>query len=172
MEKEGLQCPKCQRRDDDKVIDTRKIGDGIQRTRRCACGGTFKTMEKVWTIKLYVIKRFNREREVYSEEKLRRSIDAAFTKRRNVNNAEINGMVERITEEVRRKGEEDVHSHDIGLLVLNELRQDPRYAVAYVRFASIFFGVTDPKQVQHLAQEVDKRLPIRAGVDSETVSAV
>jgi transcriptional repressor NrdR len=92
------------------------------------------TFERVEEIPLYVLKRGG-AREVFSPEKLRRSIELAFRKRR-FDPEQIEELVRRVEASVRESNEREVTTSCIGECVLAQLRDvEP---VAYVRFASVY----------------------------------
>ncbi len=130
-----MRCPRCQT-DDDKVIDSRVIRDGIaiRRRRECiACNARFTTYEYIEPEELRVIKR-DGAIENFSRDKLKKSIHIAFAKRP-FNNEDIDKIVDFIEGQIVAIGP-DVPSKAIGEIVMKELAAVDE--VAYIRFASVY----------------------------------
>lgn len=157
-QQKGFQCPQCGRWGDDQVIDTRKIENVIQRTRRCSCGHVTKTTERCEIVKLYVHKS-DRSREYYSEEKVRGGLVSAFAGIP-VDSADLDDIVGRITIKAHGMGRAEVQSQEIGEWILSELQQKLKdqeyiYAVPFIRFALIFRRMTHLYQVQKFVTDID-----------------
>ncbi len=76
-----MKCPLCNCKED-KVLDTRLIGNGssVRRRRECeSCGYRFTTFEQIEEKKLMVVKRDGR-REEFNIEKLSAGINKAIEK--------------------------------------------------------------------------------------------
>lgn len=131
-------CPFCSHTDT-KVTDKRDM-DGITRRRRecLKCGKRFSTRESVEWSELRVIKKDGR-REAYDRNKIMTGIHKACEKRP-VSEEQIEAMVQRIEEKIRKKGKE-IKTTAIGELVSHELRKVDK--VAYIRFASVYRDFTD-----------------------------
>lgn len=131
-----MRCRNCGH-PDTKVLESRESQGGaiIRRRRECLeCSWRMTTFERAEDAPLYVLKRSS-EREMFSADKLRRSIDLAFRKRR-FDPEQIEGVVRRVEASVRESGEREVTTEQIGEAVLALLRDiDP---VAYIRFASVY----------------------------------
>ncbi|MBR2189584.1 MAG: transcriptional repressor NrdR [Eubacterium sp.] len=131
-----MKCPYCGQ-EDNRVVDSRPVEEenSIRRRRMCdACGRRFTTYEKIETIPLMVIKK-DENREQYDREKLLAGILRACHKRP-VPVQTINEIVDQVENEVFNMGEKEIHSSQIGEIVMNHLMTlDP---VAYVRFASVY----------------------------------
>ncbi len=160
-DKRGFQCPRCGHWDDDQVIDTRKIENAIQRTRRCKCGEITKTLERGEVTRLYVRKSHG-DRESYSEDKLRRGLTLAFSNIR-IESAAIDDIVQRVTEKARGMRREEISSHDIGNWVLEELKirlreREDLYVVPFIRFSSIFRRLHYLHHIRDLVDEVERLL--------------
>ncbi len=84
-------------------------------------------------IRLKVLKKDGR-REDFDRDKLKRGIELAC-KKRPVSTEEIEKMMQKIEDKLRRKGKE-VESSFIGESVSQELKKTDK--VAYIRFASIY----------------------------------
>lgn len=131
-----MRCPQCDN-DNDKVIDSRSVrnGLGVRRRREClACGRRFSTFESVIPEELKVIKR-DRSREDFNRDKLRSGIVNACYKR-DISGDDIDLIVGKITAGLLRDYEKEVESLEIGKRVMEELRELDQ--VAFVRFASVY----------------------------------
>jgi len=131
-----MRCPKCGM-DDDKVIDSRSVkeGVGVRRRRECNhCQTRFTTLESLIPEELKVVKR-NGEREDFDRDKLRRGIKNACYKRP-VSGEEIDNLVGEVTAGLLRDFEKEVDSLEIGKRVMEVLKKTDQ--VAYVRFASVY----------------------------------
>jgi len=139
-----MKCPYCAA-DNDKVVDSRSMGDGlsIRRRREClACGKRFTTYEHVDNIPVMVIKRDER-REPYQREKLVEGIRIACRKRP-VSEDQIEGIASQIELKVNSEFEKEIDSATLGELVMEQLRRLDQ--VAYVRFASVYRQFKDVNQ--------------------------
>ena len=134
----GVRCPGCSS-DDDKVVDSRSADDGatIRRRREClACGRRFTTYERVEEVPLLVVKRSG-DREPFDRAKVIAGVRAA-AKSRPLTDDQLDALSGDVEELLRLGVGGDVQSEQIGLLVLEHLRDlDP---VTYVRFASVYKG--------------------------------
>ena len=131
-----MRCPFCGNVDT-QVKDSRPAEDhaSIRRRRFCAaCGGRFTTYERVQLRDLVVIKS-NGRREDFDREKLERSVRIAMQKRP-IEPERIDQMVSGIVRRLESLGETDIHSRQIGELVMESLARID--TVAYVRFASVY----------------------------------
>ena len=139
-------CPWCSA-DDDRVVDSRPAegGAAIRRRRHCgACGRRYTTFERVEDVGLVVVKR-DGSKDPFDREKVAGSIQKAI-KNRPVTPDQVERLVDRIQERMRRKGPE-VSSEQIGVAVLAGLARLDQ--VAYIRFASVykdFQGISDFQQ--------------------------
>ena len=135
-----MRCPACASLDD-KVIDSRVADDGaaIRRRREClACGRRFTTFERLEEAPLVVVKRSG-TREPFRRDKIVAGMQAA-AKNRPVSIEQMEELGAQLEEAVRaRRGE--VSSEEIGIAVLERLRQLDE--VAYLRFASVYKGFSD-----------------------------
>lgn len=131
-----MKCPRCHQ-DCSKVIESRDAADGdaIRRRRECLeCSHRYTTYERVERPNLAVIKK-DGTRELFDRQKLfaaiHRSVGKFLT-----SEMEIEELVGRVEDELYGLGVHEVHSRQVGDLVLDELAQ--RNEVAYVRFASVY----------------------------------
>ena len=128
-----MYCPFCHK-DQSKVIDSRTIESGatIRRRRECtSCGGRFTTVEKALLI---VVKR-NGLTEPFSRDKGIVGVKRAC-QGRDVSEDALKRLAQTVEESVRSHGGSQVHANDIGLAILDPLRELDE--VAYLRFASVY----------------------------------
>ncbi len=128
-----MHCPFC-RHKDSKVIDTRVSDDGqTVRRRRCCpeCGRRFTTLE---TAALTVIKRSGAS-EQFSRGKIISGL-AKACQGRPVSEDDLAVLAQQVEEKVRQQGSSQIESHEIGLAILEPLRDLDH--VAYLRFASVY----------------------------------
>lgn len=122
---------------DSRVIESREGSDGvsIRRRRESPDGKRFTTYERIEKPNLAVIKK-DSTRELYDRDKLatavRRSVGKFFE-----SELEIDQIINRVEDNLYALGENEVSSHKIGELVLDELLE--RNEIAYVRFASVYY---------------------------------
>ena len=146
-----MHCPFCQH-EDTRVIDSRLTEDGstVRRRRECpACGERFNTFETA-ELKLPAIVKSGERREAFDERKLRVSFERALQKRP-VASHDVDSAVREIINDLRRSGEREVPSRQVGELVMRELKKLDQ--VAYVRFASVYRKFED---VQAFLEEIAK----------------
>lgn len=125
-----------------KVVDSRQSDDGmkIRRRRECLnCGARFTTYEEIETIPLMVIKR-DRSREPFDRNKLLNRLLRACAKRP-VSLATLEGLITEIENTFANQMVKEVHSTEIGSLVLKKLQAVDE--VAYIRFASVYKDFKD-----------------------------
>lgn len=134
-----MECPYCS---DTflKVTDKRNSPEGIRRRRECLkCKKRFTTYEKISECDFYIIKKDNK-REKFNRAKLEKGIKKAFEKRP-VSTEKIDKMINKIEEQLRRKGKKELKSSIIGELVMKKIKQLDN--VAYIRFASVYRDFQD-----------------------------
>ena len=128
-----MHCPFCQSQET-KVIDTRVSEEGysIRRRRECiVCSKRFTTQE---SMVLMVVKRggnaepFNREKVVSGVRKA--------CKGRPIDEEELKLLGIRVERDLRSRGVSEVKAEEVGLAILEPLRQLDE--VAYMRFASVY----------------------------------
>ena len=128
-----MYCPFC-RHPDSRVIDSRTSDDGvsIRRRRQCPeCGRRFSTLE---TASLSVIKRSG-VTEPFSREKIAAGVKKAC-QGRPVTDQDLAQLAQRVEEAIRQTGASQVDANEIGLAILEPLRELDE--VAYLRFASVY----------------------------------
>lgn len=130
-----MHCPYCHH-PDTRVIDSRVNDDGtlIRRRRQCPeCGRRLTTTE---TVTLNVVKRSGCV-EPFSRDKVISGVRKAC-KGRPVGVDALARLAQQVEEEIRGRGVAEIASHDVGLAVLEPLRDLDE--VAYLRFASVYRG--------------------------------
>jgi transcriptional regulator NrdR len=130
-----MYCPFC-RHPDSRVIDSRTSDDGvsIRRRRQCPeCGRRFSTLE---TASLSVIKRSG-VTEPFSREKIASGVRKAC-QGRPVTDQDLAQLAQRVEETIRQTGASQVDANEIGLAILEPLRELDE--VAFLRFASVYQG--------------------------------
>ena len=146
-----MYCPFCHAIDT-KVIDSRLVADGIQvrRRRQCLeCQERFTTFETAELIMPMIIKRDGR-RELFRLENLRAGMLRALEKRPVRTDALEEAMLN-IQQHIRRAGEREIESRQIGEWVMQELYRLDH--IAYVRFASVYKRFQD---VSEFRQAIDQ----------------
>lgn len=131
-----MYCPFCHA-DETKVVDSRLIAEGaqIRRRRQCLnCNERFTTFETAELKMPVVIKRDGR-REQFNVNNLRNGMLRALEKR-SVSIDVIEDAIVAIKQDLRRMGEREIESRQIGDLIMQYLYRLDH--VAYVRFASVY----------------------------------
>jgi len=131
-----MRCPFC-RHLETRVVDSRETKDGevTRRRRECEkCMARFSTYEEVEVFRLSVIKRDGRK-EDYNREKIRKGLVKAFEKRP-MSEEKLEKVLGNIEYELSVKKLDEVHSKEIGKLVMEKLRAIDD--VAYIRFVSVY----------------------------------
>ncbi len=148
-----MKCPFCNYADT-KVIDSRGQDDNsvIRRRRLCeSCGKRFTTYERIDMIPVTVIKR-DGTREIFDKNKLLGGILKSCNTRP-VTAKQIETLVDDIENTLTGSGEREVHSKDIGNMVMERLKELDE--VAYVRFASVYRQFKD---INTFIDELEKML--------------
>jgi len=128
-----MYCPFC-RHPDSRVVDSRTSDDGlsIRRRRQCPeCQRRFSTLE---TASLSIIKRSGVS-EPFSREKIASGVKKAC-EGRPVTDQDLAQLAQRVEETIRQTGVSQVDANEIGLAILEPLRELDE--VAYLRFASVY----------------------------------
>lgn len=128
-----MHCPYC-RHTDTRVLDSRVADDGsaIRRRRCCSeCERRFTTVEQ---IQLTVVKRSGAT-EPFSREKAVTGVRKAC-KGRPVTDDDLARLGSSVEGMLRASGSAEIPSHEVGLAILEPLRQLDE--VAYLRFASVY----------------------------------
>ena len=130
-----MYCPFC-RYPDSRVTDSRTADDGsaIRRRRQCPeCNMRFSTIE---TASLTVVKRSG-VTEPFSREKIVGGVRKAC-QGRPVGESDLALLAQQVEEAIRATGVAQIEANEIGLAILDPLRQLDE--VAYMRFASVYQG--------------------------------
>lgn len=130
-----MNCPFC-RHPDSRVVDSRTAEDGaaIRRRRQCpACERRFTTVEQ---LTLAVVKRSG-VTEPFSRGKVVVGVRKAC-QGRGVEEDALARLAQRVEEQFRAAGCAEIPSHEVGLAILEPLRELDE--VAYLRFASVYRG--------------------------------
>ena len=147
-----MRCPFCGT-DEDRVLDSRPSDDGatIRRRRACAaCGRRFTTFERVEEAPLLVLKR-DGSKEPFSLDKLVAGLEKAC-KNRPIDSPGIVRIASDIEETVRARGQREVESQEVGIELLNALRELD--TVAYMRFASVYKDFQDPADFERELEDL------------------
>ncbi len=148
-----MKCPYCHHIET-KVTDSRDTGVySIRRRRECLdCGKRFTTYEYVETQPLYVVKKDGR-REKFDRNKIKNGILKAIEKRP-VNHSQLEEIIDKIEEKIRRNASEEINSKDIGEYVMESLKELDH--VAYIRFASVYRSFTDVSSFEEEIKNLTK----------------
>ena len=141
-----MKCPFCHT-PDSQVKDSRTTDDGsaIRRRRICtSCGARFTTFERVQLRELNVIKK-NGSIVPFFRDKLAKSLYIA-TRKRPVDAKQVETLVYEIQRSLEELGEMDIHSEQIGQLVMNNLLKLDK--VAYIRYASVYKNFNETKDFE------------------------
>ena len=141
-----MKCTNCQH-SESKVVDSRSVqsGTSIRRRRECLeCSFRFTTYEYILPTPVMVIKK-NGLREEYDRKKLMNSFLLAC-KKRPVPSDDIFKSIKIIEEKLSTLSNVEVHSKEIGELVMEELKKLDK--IAFVRFASVYREFQDIGEFQ------------------------
>lgn len=151
-----MRCPVCAA-DDDRVVDSRPTDEGtaIRRRRECgSCGRRFTTFERIEQPPLLVRKRSGSVSPFRRDNVLEGMARAAKNR---VPTEDLRHAAVEVEARLRREGDHEVTSEQVGLAVLAELRGlDP---VAYVRFASVYKNFQGPEDFESELSELRKDAP-------------
>ena len=131
-----MRCPYCGHLGD-KVVDSRESREGevIRRRRECLeCGKRFTSYERIDEIPYMVVKKDGR-RERFERQKVVSGLLKACEKRP-VSVAALERVADRIEAALVDRAERELSTHEIGSMVMDDLRRLDK--VAYVRFASVY----------------------------------
>jgi transcriptional repressor NrdR len=135
------------------VAETRLAEDGgfIRRRRVClGCEKRFTTYERPEVNFPTIVKKDGRRID-YASAKLRASFALALRKRP-VSTEQVDSAIERIEEKLLNLGVRELPSHQLGEMVMRELKKLDK--VAYVRFASVYRSFEDVDEFKTLVDEV------------------
>jgi len=143
-----MRCPYCGELET-RVVDSRPVGDGIRRRRKCSsCGARFTTYERVQQGNIFVVKKDGR-REEYNRSKLYAGVRKACEKRPLPTGA-VDKLVDSIEADIYKTGKVEIPSSVIGDLVIEGLKKLDH--IAYIRFASVYREFAD---ITELKKEID-----------------
>jgi transcriptional repressor NrdR len=131
-----VKCPYCDHADS-RVLDSRTSDDDatVRRRRECpSCGKRFTTYERAAELQLFVVKK-DGTRELFDRGKVVAGLTKACEKRP-VSREAIETAADRVARQARDSLEEEVPTSQIGVWVMEALRELDD--VAYVRFASVY----------------------------------
>ncbi|TWT26340.1 transcriptional regulator NrdR [Planomicrobium sp. CPCC 101110] len=152
-----MKCPSCQH-NGTRVVDSRPVDENksIRRRRECeSCGYRYTTFEKVEEMPLIVVKK-DGSREEFSREKVLRGLIRACEKRP-VSLEVLEELVFTIEKDLRRIGNAEVKSEEVGEMVMEGLAAIDE--VAYVRFASVYRQFKDISVFIDELKDLLKRSP-------------
>lgn len=152
-----MHCPFCQH-ENTRVIDSRISEDGtmIRRRRECEkCAERFNTFETA-DLKLPTLVKSDGRRESFDERKLRTGFERALQKRP-ISNEQIDTSVRGVIHALRRIGEREIDSRQVGILVMEALKNLDQ--VAYVRFASVYRKFEDVADFREEIDRLERDLP-------------
>jgi transcriptional repressor NrdR len=101
---------------------------------------------------LYVVKKDGR-REKFDRNKIKNGILKAIEKRP-VKHEQVEEILDKIEEKIRRNGSEEINSKDIGEYVMDSLKELDH--VAYIRFASVYRSFTDVSSFEEEIKNLTK----------------
>lgn len=136
-----MRCPFC-KEDNDRVIDSRASQDGvaIRRRRECvSCMRRYTTYERPEETTIKVIKK-DGSRAPFDRDKIQRGLERACVKRP-IKTEQIQATVAAIENDVYSSFDTEIESRQLGLLVMEHLRELDE--VAFVRFASVYREFND-----------------------------
>ena len=151
-----MHCPFCNFADT-KVVDSRLSGNDsqVRRRRECLnCGSRWSTIESAELNLPRVIKKDN-SREDFSEKKVELGILRALNKR-SVDKGSIDTAIQNIINKLKTLTDKEIISSQIGVLVMQELRELDQ--VAYIRFASVYHSFDDLQAFQDIINIIEKDL--------------
>lgn len=131
-----MKCPVCSK-DDDKVLESRAIGEGsaVRRRRECvSCKARFTSYERVEERPLIVIKK-DKSRQSYEREKLLSGMRKACEKRP-VSGDDIDLVADEVEKYLYSQYGKEVPTSEIGEIIMDKLQKIDQ--IAYVRFASVY----------------------------------
>jgi transcriptional repressor NrdR len=150
----GVRCPYCNH-GEDRVVDSRTADQGaaIRRRRECMeCRRRYTTFERVEEAALLVRKRSGVV-EPFDRRKVIDGVRKAGVNRPALDEAVVVAVADGVEEQLRAVGPQ-VSSQDVGLAVLDRLRQLDD--VAYLRFASVYKGFEDLADFEREARLLQK----------------
>lgn len=139
-----MRCPYCGHMED-RVVDSRELGEGnqVRRRREClSCTKRYTTYERIEEVPALVVKR-DGQRAPYDRAKVLGGLIRACEKRP-VTLRQLEEMADAIEVAINRKDDREIRSDEIGQILMARLRTLDQ--VAYVRFASVYRRFEDIEQ--------------------------
>ncbi len=150
-----MKCPYCTN-SDTRVVDSRLTdsNDSVRRRRECEkCGKRFTTYERIDIKPIAIIKK-DSTREPFDRNKLMSGLIRACIKR-NISTKTLDLLVDDIENEIHNLPGSEIHSKDLGNLVLKRLRDLDK--VAYIRFASVYKQFNSVRQFTNELTKLKKK---------------
>jgi len=151
-------CPYCSA-DFSRVLDKRDGSDGktTRRRRECQkCKRRYTTFERVETPDLLIVKK-DGQRELFDRGKIRRGVIRSCEKRP-ISAEDIEKVVDGVEADLRKSGESEISSKNVGELVTKKLKKLDK--IAYIRFASVYRQFADigdfEKELANLSKKFKK----------------
>ncbi|HZM16026.1 MAG TPA: transcriptional regulator NrdR [Candidatus Krumholzibacteria bacterium] len=139
-----MRCPACGH-EDDKVVDSRSVRDGmgVRRRRECTgCHQRYTTYEFIEQTPVLVIKK-DGQRQAYERDRILTGLVKACEKRP-ISRQQLEELVDEVERVLLADGRSEIPSREIGEAVMNRLQSLDE--VAYVRFASVYRSFRDVNQ--------------------------
>lgn len=148
-------CPFCST-DDTRVIDSRLVANGSQVRRRRECSSCKERFTSFEAAELVVPKIIKSDgcREPFNDSKLRFGLLRALEKRP-VSTEQVEEVISVVIAKIRSIGEREVTSKFLGSIVMEELLELD--AVAYVRFASVYWDFKDIDAFKIFIDKIDQK---------------
>jgi transcriptional repressor NrdR len=143
-----MNCPFC-KDGDTRVLDSRVADDGTAIRRRRVCNVCEKRFTTVEQMQLTVLKRSGAS-EPFSRDKAVAGVRKAL-KGRPVTDAALAKLGQDVEDALRAAGSAEIASHEVGLAVLEPLKELDE--VAYLRFASVYKSF---QSADDFADEIDR----------------
>lgn len=159
-----MKCPYCGETNTTHVVGTThdESGGGIRRRRECShCGNRFSTYERAVMATPQIVKNGG-YRETFDREKLLRGLRTACVKRP-VASEDLESLVDRVEDTLRRMGQLEVDSKLVGDLVVEGLKALD--VIAYIRYTLVYLKLDNLAAIQ---AEVDKLMQEQAHSPSAT----
>ncbi|MEE8325141.1 MAG: transcriptional regulator NrdR [Candidatus Humimicrobiaceae bacterium] len=150
-----MKCPYCTN-PDTRVVDSRLTdsNDSVRRRRECEkCMKRFTTYERIDIKPIAIIKK-DSTREPFDRNKLMSGLIRACIKR-NISAETLDLLVDDIENEIHNLPGSEIHSKDLGNLVLKRLRDLDK--VAYIRFASVYKQFNSVRQFTNELTKLKKK---------------
>jgi transcriptional repressor NrdR len=145
-------CPKCHQ-PQSQVLDSREGPDSIRRRREClACHYRFTTYERV-ELPTILVKKNNGNQEKFDPDKIYRGVRVSC-KNRPVTSAQLDNLVNEVSQKIYFSGKTEISSRDIGNLVQDELKKIDQ--VAYLRFISVYQSFNKIEEFEKVIQKIIK----------------